>query len=551
LTAVRRRSKPSTIGIAILAAGLLLFAEELFANGVFGGRLIWTYQNTKAQNLDEEAFVQNYFVTLRDRLFENTDMKLAFYLDTSKNFTRDLTLLRYRGELHLNHRFYTFDARYAPKQETTALESNISTEVTDQRYNVIVHIPKAPVLRAQYSQRSRYFQGVFDGRVRDMRGDLSYRWKVFDMGVNRWNTKSTNSADASTSVSGARFRYTQSFGPMFNAQAGWEGQLTERSRTLSLDDRKTTNHTFNALMSSAYENILWGSMSWISRRLTSDAANAVEDVENINDTGSFQLKFLPTSPFRLEFDRNYLSTQQNGNRNLSDFATIQAILTGPRRARWQGLAQMAQRFIIEREGNGVIPSNLYYVSLRGNVYPGIDARAEVSVSQQLKEIATVNQRYQSTSLLELYLKPRLSWLIAVNARVIKFSDRLYFLQNDRFNYGLTANYFARQYFNAGIDVRHNILTTGTRREDTSVVLNANFSMRSRSSLLFSYGINEIDYKNDETGGALNVDVTSNNLNFQMQVWITQSGSVSLVYTDVNRSDGNDTSFLTLNYRQDF
>jgi hypothetical protein len=546
---VCRRGRSSNVGIALLAVAMLLIAEELFAKGVLGGRLIWTYQNAKTPTLNEEAFVQDYFVTLQDRLFENTAMKLAFYLDTSKNFTRDMTLLRYRGELHLNHRMYTFDARYAPKQDITPLEATASTEVTDQRYNFMVHIPKAPLFRAQYSQRSRYFQGVYDGRVQDVRGDLSYRWKVFDLGANRWNTKSTNSAEAATSVSGARFRYTQSFGPMLNAQAGWEGQLTERSRSLSLEDRKTTNHTFNGLLSSAYQNILWGSASWISRRLNSEFL--AENIENINDTGTAQLKFLPTSPFRVELLWNYLSTKQNGARNLSEFATVQAVLTGPRRARWHGLAQMAQRFKMQLEGNGVIPSNLYYVSLRGTVYHGIDARAEVSVAQQHDDVPTTTRKYQSTSLLELYLKPRLSWLIAANARAIKYSDNLYFLNNDRFNYGLTANYFARQYFNAGVDLRHNISTTGLRRNDTSVVVNANLSMRSRSSMMFSYGINEVDFDINDDPAGLTPDTRSNNLNFQIQVWITRSGVVSLMYTDVSRNDGNDTSFLTLNYRQDF
>jgi len=545
---VGRRSRPSDIGIALLAVATLLVTEEVLAN-TLGGRLIWTYQNGKTPTVNEEAFVQDYFVTLRDKLFENTDMKLAFYLDSSKNFTRDLTLLRYRGELHLNHRMYTFDARYAPKQDITPLQATAATEVTDQRYNLIVHIPKAPLLRAQYARRSRYVQGLFDGRVEELRGDLSYRWKVFDMGLNRWNTKSASSAEAATSVSGARFRYTQSFGPMFNAQAGWEGQLTERSRNLSVENRKSTNHTFNGLLSGAYENILWGSASWISRRLNNEFLD--ENIENVNDTGVAQLKFLPTSPFRIELDWNYLSTQQNGTRNLSEFATVQAVLTGPQRARWHGLAQMAQRFKMQREGAGVIPSNLYYVSLRGAVYPGIDARAEVSVAQQHDAVPSTTRKYQSTSLLELYLKPRLSWLIAVNARAIKYSDNLYFLDNDRFNYGLTANYFARQYFNAGMDVRHNISTTGIRRNDTSFVVNANLSMRSRSSMMFSYGINQVDFEINDDPTGLTPDSRSNNLNFQIQVWITRSGVLSLMYTDVNRDDGNDTSFLTLNYRQGF
>ena len=546
---LRQHSISAACGVALLAVAFLLIAKDLSAGGVLAGRLIWTYHNGRTPTQDEESFGQDYLVTLRDKLFENTDMKLAFYLDSFKNLTRDQTFRRYRGEFHLAHRMYTFDARYAPKQEITPLQDETATEVTDQRYNLIVHIPNAPMLRAQYSRGSRYIQGVFDGRREDARADLSYRWKVFDMGVNRWNQKSTNATEASTSVSGARFRYTQSFGPMLNAQVGWEGQITERSRNISVEDRKTTNNTFNGLLSGAYQDILWGSASWISRRLDNEFLE--ENTENVYDTGVAQLKFLPTSPFRLELDWNYVATEQNNLRNLSEYATVQAVLTGPKRARWHGLAQAAQRFKMQQEGAGVIPSNLYFVSLRGSIYRGIDARAEVSVAQAHDDVPSTTRKYQSTSVLELYLKPRISWLIAVNARAIKYSDKLYFVNNDRYNYGLTANYFARQYFNAGFDVRHNIATTGVRRNDTSVVLSANLSMRSRSSMMFSYGINQVDFDiNDEPTG-LTPDSRSNNLNFQIQVWITRSGVVSLMYTDVSRDNGNDTSFLTLNYRQDF
>ena len=521
---------------------------ELSASATLGGRIIWTYQNNQTAASDLEAFLQRYELKARDRIFDNSDMLLSFFVNTSKNFTDDQTLLRYRGELLLGNRFYTFDARYAPKQDITPLESSVAVERTEQRYNLDVHVPNLPQLRVNYAQRARYFQGVFDGRVRDMRGDLRYRWRVFDFGLNRWNSQSSNSTESGTTVSGARFRYSQSFGPLLNASVGYEGLLTERSRSLSIVDTKTTNHTFNALLSGAYQNILWGTMSWISRRLTTVAQT---DFETNNDTALFQLKFLPTSPFRIETGWNYIASEQNGIRNLSNFATVQAILTGPSRGRWHGLAQTAQRFPIERLGNGVIPSNLYFVSLRGQVYHGIDARAEFSVMQQNNDAPVTTQRYQSTGLLDIFLKPRLSWLFAANVRSFRYSDRLHFLGNDRFNYGLTANYFARQYFTAGLDVRRNVLTTGTRRQDTSVVVNGSLRMRSRSSMTFSYGVNEYEVFNDQNTADFTPNTRATTMNIQMQMWITRRGAVSFTYTDVSRDFGNDTRYLALNYIQDF
>jgi hypothetical protein len=372
---------------------------------------------------------------------------------------------------------------------------------------------------------------------------------MFDMSVNRWDTRSTNSSDAATSVSGAQFRYMQSFGRMLNAQAGWQGQITERTRTLSVEDRTSTHNTFNALLSSAYQNLVWGTASWISRRVNN--AFEDEDVENVNDTGVAQIKFLPTSPLRMETHWNYVSTTQNGLRNLTEYASLQAVLTGPRRARWHGLAQMTQRFKMQREGAGVVPSNLYYLTLRGNVYPGVDARAEVSIAKKNPDVATTTPKYQSVSLLELYLKPRLSWLLALNARSVNFSDNIYFTRNDRYNYGLTANYFARQYFTASADLRYNITKTGVPRSDTSIVLNASLTMRGRSSIMFSYGVNEVNFDVEDDPTGVTLDSRSNHLNFHAQVWITKSGVVSLMYTDVSRDDGTDNSFLTLNYRQDF
>ncbi len=532
-----------------LAAVILLSSpDDLSATATLGGRIIWTYQNNKTAATDLEAFLQRYELKARDRIFDNSDMLLSVFVNTSKNFTVDQTLLRYRGELLLSNQYYTFDARYAPKQDITPLESSVSIERTEQRYNLDLHLPKLPQLRLNYAQRARYFQGVFDGRVRDMRGDLRYRWRVFEFGLNRWNSKSSNSTDAATTVSGARFRYNQSFGPLLNASVGYEGLLTERSRSLSIEDTKTTNHTFNALLSGAYQNILWGSMSWISRRLTT---NAEMDFENINDTAIFQLKFLPTSPFRIETDWNYLSSEQNGVRNLSNYATVQAVLTGPRRGRWHGLAQMSQRFPIERLGNGVIPSNIYFASLRGQVYRGIDGRAEFNVMQHHNDVPVTTKRYQSTGLIELFLKPRPSWLILANMRSFRYSDQLHFLRNDRFNYGLTANYFARQYFNAGLDVRRNVLTTGNRRQDTSVVVNASLRMRARSSVTFSYGINEYEVLNDQNAAEFALNTRSNTMNIQMQVWITRRGAVSFTFPEISREVGIDTRYLALNYIQDF
>lgn len=544
----RRRVKPTGTSL-LLAVLLLLSAQELSAAvGTLGGRLIWTYQNSKTPLQNQDVFVQHYELYARDRLFEKNDLKLAFYVDSSKNFTLDQTLLRYRGELGIFHRYYSFDARYAPLQEITPLQSPIDQEVTEGQFTVDVHVPNTPRLRVFYARRARYLQGLIEGRTRDLRGDLSYRWKVFEFGLNRWNTQSTNAVDLSTTVSGGRVRYLQSFGPMLNVQTRYEAQYTQRSRSLSIADDNTTAHTFNALLSSFYRDILSSSLSFMSRRLTS---KQITEVKSRDDIIAFKSTFLPTSPLRMEVMWNYLLTEQNGMRNLADYATVQAVLTGPRRGRWHGLAQMARRFVIDVEGAGVIPPHLYFLSLRGDIYRGIEGRAEVSVSEQHTESPTATRRYQSSSLLEFYLKPRPSWLLALNTRALKYSDASVFVKNDRFNYGLTAHYFARRYFNLSADFRRTEVTTGKRQQDNSLVLNVNFRFRSRSTMTLSYGINTVEYLNKDHLAVIDLDSQANTLNLQIQIWVTRRGAFSLNLSDVRRDDHNDTSYLALNYRQDF
>jgi hypothetical protein len=545
---IRRREASIWFKITFIGAILLFVAEEAPAISNLSGRLIWTYQDSRTPTFNQDAFVQHYEATLRDRLFEQNDMKLSFFLDTSKNFATDQTLRRYRGEVGIFHRYYSFDARFAPKQEITPLESPLNQEITEQRYNLDVHHPKAPRVRLYYSQRSQYLQGQFTGRIRDLRGDLNYRWKMFEFGINRWNARTSNSVETGTTVSGGHLGYRQAFGPMLNVQVGYDGQLTERTRSLSLFDTKTTSHTVNALASSFYRRIYSASFSLVSRHLKTQQ---ITSLSNRNDTAVLQFKFLPTSPLRMEADWSYLLTQQDGTRNLVNYGTIQAVLTGPSRGRWHGLAQMTQRFLLQIEGNGVMPSNLYYVSLRGNIYRGIDARAEMNVSQQHPDNPSTAAKYQSTALFDLYLKPRPSWLIAGNVRATKYSDRLYFLKNNRFNYTLTANYFARQHFNMGIDLRRTDVTTGTQQRNNSVVFNANLRMRARSNINFSYGINEIEFRSTLNPDLIVLGSRANTLNLQAQVWITRRGSVSLNYSGVHRQDGNDTSYMALNYRQDF
>ena len=120
---------------------ILLAGKEAGATDVIGGRIIWTYQTSKVQAQKEKIFVQHYELTLKDRLADRSDLNLRFFLDTSKNYTRDMTLLRYRFDLGLIHRYYKFEARWAPKQETTPLESALEQEFTEQRYALDVFHP--------------------------------------------------------------------------------------------------------------------------------------------------------------------------------------------------------------------------------------------------------------------------------------------------------------------------------------------------------------------------------------------------------------------------
>ncbi len=545
---LRRRMERAGAMTAIVAAVLLLLVDELSANGALTGRLIWTYQNNNSNSRKEELFVQHYEARLSDRVFESNNLRLSFYLDTSKNFTTDLTLLRYRGELNLIHKYYVFDARFSPRQEITPLQSPIDQERTEQQYSLTVHPPRAPQVRLFYATRAQYLQGMLSGRTRDMRGDLRYRWKALEFGVNRWDTRNINGAETGTAVTGGRLRYTQAFGPMLNVQTGYDYQNTQRTRSLSVVDNKTTTHTFNALLASYYRNIISSSLSFISRQLRTES---VTETTNRNDNAVAQVRFLPTSPFRTDLTWSYLLSEQENQRTLANYATVQFVLTGPRRGRWHGLAQVARRFKIDVAGAGVIPSHLYFVSLRGDVYKGINARAELSVAEKYDETPGAARRYQSTSLLDLFLKPRPSWLVSANIRFIRDSNYVTFLRNDRINYGLTANYFARQYFNMSADLRRNEMTIGPRQQNTSLVLSTSLKMRARSSLNFSYGVNETRFLNELHADVFDPYTRANSLNLQLQVWITRRGAFSLNLSDVSRNTGVNTRYVAVNYRQDF
>jgi hypothetical protein len=289
-------------------------------------------------------------------------------------------------------------------------------------------------------------------------------------------------------------------------------------------------------------------MSFVSRQLKTEM---VSETKNRNDNAVVQFRFLPTAPLRTELTWSYLLSEQEHMRTLANYATVQMILTGPRRGRWHGLAQVARRFLLEVAGAGVIPSHLYFLSLRGDIYKGISGRAELSVAEKYDETPGATRRYQSTSLLDLFLKPRPSWLVSANMRFIRDSNYVTFLHNQRFNYGLTANYFARQYLNMSADLRRNEVTTGTRQQNTSLVLSASLRMRSRSSLNFSYGVNETRFLNELHRDVIDPYARANSLNLQLQVWITRRGSFSLNLSDVSRDDGTDTRYLAVNYRQDF
>ena len=107
------------------------------------------------------------------------------------------------------------------------------------------------------------------------------------------------------------------------------------------------------------------------------------------------------------------------------------------------------------------------------------------------------KRFQTTSLFDLYLRPRKNFKLNPQVHFLKYSDQFALLNNDRMSYGFSGNYHNTNYhnLNLGFNLQREIVTTGNRYENTSMSVNFGISTRRRSSFHVSYGTNNNEYPN--------------------------------------------------------
>lgn len=513
--------------------------------GELSGRFYLTYQQARSPRVSQEFFQQHVEASLRDRLYKSHDLRLNFYFRNDQNLTNNLTLRRYRGEIHLAHRYYNFSARFSPKQKITPIELEASKETVENQVAVDIHIPDAPRLRFHYGTRSRYDRGTITGRSGEFRGDLTYRVKMFDFELNRWYTESKDGTKNATTVTGGSARLTQPFGQGFLLRSGYDYQLTENQRNGG-EKLATANHTFKALMTGNYRQVVTGSFTLNARRL-------VPREESRPSTSDDNIQFMATAfprfPLHVDLGWSYLYSKQDIRESLSEYATVQLVLEGEPRRNVFGRTQLTKRFVIDTR-NGIIPANLFFVSLRSRVYEGVEAQGELNVSQQDKNFALV-ERYQSYANLRFFLRPRRNIRINPEIQFVKHSDSFSLNNFGRRVFKLVVVYSATSRTNAGINLRKNVVTNGTQHNEISATFTLGLALRGRSSLNLSYGINDKELKYPGSPMPVPLESRATTFNAQGVVWITKRGSLSGNYTHVDRENGPKNSYTSVVYRQDF
>ncbi|UCG51935.1 MAG: hypothetical protein JSW58_17520 [Candidatus Latescibacterota bacterium] len=529
----------------VITAAVLLTAPEVLATGELSGRLYLTYQHAGTRRASEEFFQQQLEATLRDKLYKDHDLKLNFFLSNDHNLTSKLTHRRYRGELHLAHRYYNFSARLSPRQKITPIELEASSETLANQVAVDIHVPHAPRLRFHYGRRSRYDLGALTGRSEAYRGDLTYRVKMFDFELNRWYTEGKDGTKNTTTVTGGAARLTQPFGPGFLFRSGYDYKLTENQRNGG-EKLATANHAVKALMTGKYRELVMGSFVLNSRRL-------VPREESRPRTSDDNLQFLATAfprlPLNVDLGWSYLRSKQEFRETLAEYATVQLVMEGDLREKVFGRTQLTKRFVIATR-NGIIPANLFSVSLRSRIYEGVDAQGVLNVTQQEEDFAFV-KRYQSHANLRFFLRPTSNIRVSPEVQFVKLSDSFSLSNFGSRVFKLVAVYSAAGRMNAGINLRKNVVTNGAQREELSATFTMGFTLRNRSSLNLSYGINDKESENGGSPAAVRVESHTTTFSVQAVVWITKRGSLSGNYTNADREGNHGSSYTSVVYRQDF
>lgn len=548
---IKRRLLNYLLYRIIIVMGILFISGDVLAGTATNGRFTLTFQNLQSGDKSERSFLQSYQMTTRDKFFRTNDVAISLYFNSSKNFTHNRTNLRYRGQVEIKNPYYSLNSLFTPKQRVTPLEQEMSQERMQNQHTLAIHIPKLPHVRLSYERDQRYTNGEVIVNTRSIRGDLDYRYKILHFNLNRWNERIENKSTSSTTVTGGSARILKTFGAT-TVSSGYEYQATESTQENAFI-RRVVNQIFSGLLSSRYKKYITGSLSLTSKRLS---LNNDETLEGRNDTYAFHASILPAYPLHFDISRDYRLSKQDGTKRISDYMSTQVVLTGKITKRASGRIHVNRRFNMNGT-NAIIPANLYIASVSSQAYRGIDLRAEINVSERQdlssQGASSELKRFQTTSIFDMFLRPRKNFTINPQFQVLKYSDRLAFLKNDRLSYGFSGNYHNTDCYNLnmGFSLRRELVTNGKRYESTSMRVNFGLSTRKRTSFNVSYGTNATDYLASNMFDTTALDTESNNLILQTQYWLFQRGSISLNYTDSKRGNGSHARYVNVHYVQHF
>jgi len=536
------------IGRGVVFALAIMFPYcEVLARGQLGGRLDWTYQYLENGD-NQELFAQRYQATFRDHFFETHSFTGQLFLGNYSNLSNHLTTRRYRGELILKHQFYTLDARVVPRQKTTPLELERFRERSENRLFLDIHVPRAPRLRLSYGSRDRYSDGEFNGRTQDLRGDLSYERKYIGLRLNRLNQRSSNGGVRTTNVTGGSIRLRKSYIGLTNtmsASGGYEHQLTQTGRDVGLR-RDVTSQTLTGLLRGSYRKWANGTLSMQTRYLTT---SELTKHRTRNDNFMLLARLFPASRAKVDLSRTYLSTEREDSRTQADYFTAQLLVDQVIRRGTTGRLQLTLREDINTQG-GVLPADIFFLSIRSRLYYGTDLRAEVNVSKR-NDDSTIMETYHTLTLFDLFLKPRSNLNVNPSLILNKFTDNISFRNNDRRTFLLNVTYFVRRTLNVGLLLNHEQITRGTKQDNTSLTFNTGARLRNRASLNAALGFNKLDFEDDQVINGSVLDSRSTTFNLQAQFWLTRRGSLNMNFTNIRRKDSNDSKNVAINFRQDF
>jgi len=541
---IPRRAQPGFLLPAVLALLGLVAPVNTQARDKLGGRFNITYQNADRPGGRVEYLSERFELTLRDRVMERNDLAMTFYFDNARDLASDQTFRRYRGLLNLQNPYYTFSARYTPRQEITPLELPNSVEILDKQLLLHIHAQNLPQVRLSYGGTERFVTGYTGNRTTNWRGDLFYTYNIFSVGLNRYRTTSENSAQRQTDVTGGDIRAARSFGPLFTFDAGYQYQLSETRPTPGLP-QDITNHNFTGVFTSRYRRLLQGTLTLNRRYLTNDTGVSAYKTTDDNDLAS--ALFFPTSPVTFEYYQTFVRTEEADTLvSQTSYGSAQVLGDGKVWKNLTGHMQLTRRFDTNTI-DGVVPDHIYFARVESRNRRGIDVRAELGVLERVEE-STRRDRYDNSSMLDMYLRPWNNVTLVPRVQFTRFSDDIAFTGNDQSTYSLTGSWAARV-VNFGMNLNRSAVLTGRQSVSNAATFNVSAALRGKSSFSASYGIRETDQF--ATSVIPEFYTKSRTLNVWGQVWILPRGSLSVNYTHVDPDLQPETNYVALNYRQEF